>query len=375
MEKNNKFISVLKCLFFGDKDIHFIIKNDKYCSKINYQSLLIVSLVSALLTLSLFIVGFFNTYYHDQLILNGVYFLICALIFFFCLFFLKKNLKYVLVTFFGFALVAYAYALISSLVYNENEAALAIYLLLVIIPFLVFTISLLNYIATGVVSVIYIISVFYLKSTPIAIRESIITVLVFFLSNIISSITIYQKVTSLKINLKVTQESDTDSLTGLPNKRSITLKLAEYSKADAKEYLSGVIMLDLDYFKAYNDHYGHLKGDQALCLVGNSLEEISKKYQIFIGRYGGEEFVCFVNFINLNNIKHIAEEIKCSIKKLEIEFANSPDENTKYLTISYGIAIRDLEDDPLDVLSNADIELYKAKQKNKIGFYSYSNYD
>ncbi|WP_024613170.1 diguanylate cyclase [Clostridium sp. Ade.TY] len=162
-----------------------------------------------------------------------------------------------------------------------------------------------------------------------------------------------------------------DGLTGVYNHRyffDALEKALEVSKTK-KEKLS-VIFIDIDYFKNYNDLYGHQEGDKVLKKVGEILKE-SIRHRDIVARYGGEEFAIILP--NTNEI--IANEIAESIRKnIETEYfygqQNQPNGN---LTVSIGISIYpDKAKDELELIKSADDALYRAKffNKNRVETYA-----
>ncbi|AHE62740.1 GGDEF domain-containing response regulator [Borrelia parkeri] len=152
-----------------------------------------------------------------------------------------------------------------------------------------------------------------------------------------------------------------DGLTQIPNRRFFTDKFAK-SWMQALEHKNNVIvgMLDIDYFKKYNDNYGHTNGDECLRLIAKSLNKIAIKYKIDIARYGGEEFILFSVNKSLNEVIKIVSILIEDIRNLEIihEYSNI----SNFVTVSIGLA----EQIPYDsnftnIIKLADDKLYEAK--------------
>jgi diguanylate cyclase (GGDEF)-like protein len=155
----------------------------------------------------------------------------------------------------------------------------------------------------------------------------------------------------------------TDTLTGLPNKRSIEDTLTRMA-AHAGRSLSplAAIMLDLDHFKQVNDLYGHNKGDQVLAAVGTTITACLRESD-FAGRYGGEEFLLLLPDTDRAGALVTAERLRNAIAALRI-----PGED-RAVTASLGLAV--MPDDAGDsslLLRCADRALYAAKRggRNRI---------
>ena len=102
------------------------------------------------------------------------------------------------------------------------------------------------------------------------------------------------------------RQSNLDGLTGLPNRRAFDELLAQEWRRGArlKSPLS-LVMLDIDCFKQYNDHYGHIPGDEVLRQVGKALATVGRSID-FVGRFGGEEFVCLLPHTDCTGARHVA---------------------------------------------------------------------
>ena len=126
-----------------------------------------------------------------------------------------------------------------------------------------------------------------------------------------------------------------------------------------------VSILDLDYFKEYNDNYGHQKGDKCLVKVANELSKVAKKHSLFCARFGGDEFVVIYEGLNIKDIEKIAEEIHTRIGKLKIKHEYSLLAN--HVTISQGICYGTPSSKSVlwDFLSIADESLYSIKKNRK----------
>jgi diguanylate cyclase (GGDEF)-like protein len=124
-------------------------------------------------------------------------------------------------------------------------------------------------------------------------------------------------------------------------------------------------MLDIDFFKQYNDTYGHIEGDYALKAVAKVLKDTLKRPSDFVFRLGGEEFGVLFSGANESDSARLAQEICDAIRAREILHENS--KVNKYLTISIGLVCC-IADSALDdelLISGADDMLYKAKENGR----------
>jgi diguanylate cyclase (GGDEF)-like protein len=155
-----------------------------------------------------------------------------------------------------------------------------------------------------------------------------------------------------------------DHMTGLYNRRGLEVKLNELSKTAYSEHI-GIIMIDVDYFKEYNDTFGHIAGDQALTAVaGIILKEIENRGGIGC-RYGGDEFCLVMENCNAERVAEIASEIKKSLESLDIK--NPVDPRKGILTASIGNYSHEYKGGNLwGYIHQADTQLYNRKKKVRI---------
>ena len=149
----------------------------------------------------------------------------------------------------------------------------------------------------------------------------------------------------------------TDDLTQLPNFRAFRERIdIEIARALRYKERFGVLVLDLDKFKAYNDKYGHLAGNDALQRVAWVIRETVRAVD-FSARYGGEEFAVIVPLADIGALSRIAERIRANVETL------AAPENGAPLTISIGAAIFPLDGASAETLfQTADERLYEAKR-------------
>lgn len=127
------------------------------------------------------------------------------------------------------------------------------------------------------------------------------------------------------------------------------------------------MLLDIDFFKEYNDTFGHLKGDECLKLLANKLKSSIKKNTGFVSRFGGEEFLLYIFNVTDNQAVTIAERICKNIENMKIPTANTS--VSPYVTISIGISMfkPNKKFDFYDLLKEADKHLYLVKNKKRNG--------
>lgn len=160
-----------------------------------------------------------------------------------------------------------------------------------------------------------------------------------------------------------------DPLTGAGNRIALDDGLKrEMELARRHSYDLSLLMLDLDHFKAINDGFGHLVGDEVLKSVVEKIKECIRQTDICF-RYGGEEFVVLLNNANIADARLISERIRMSIEAYCLQTDNGP----LQATISCGLAILHADDDAHALMDKADKALYKAKRtgRNKVCVYEH----
>lgn len=153
-----------------------------------------------------------------------------------------------------------------------------------------------------------------------------------------------------------------DGLTGIPNRRYFDAFMEqEWRRASRTHTPLALVMLDIDHFKQFNDHYGHQAGDECLRRIGRTLGRFAQRAGDMAARYGGEEFAVILANTELPQAAEIAEEIRAAIQALDIPHEHSP--FGECLTASLGVAaIHPNRDEPPSCLIEAaDQALYAAK--------------
>jgi len=155
-----------------------------------------------------------------------------------------------------------------------------------------------------------------------------------------------------------------DALTGLPNRRQLDQALETLTRGGQRLIKPvSVLMIDIDHFKALNDHYGHPTGDTCLKHVADRLRQAARSNDL-VGRYGGEEFVALIEDADMAAATIVAEKMRKAVADLAIENAGSP---WGIVTISVGTAsaVRNQRVSGAELISLADAALYSAKRDGR----------
>ena len=155
----------------------------------------------------------------------------------------------------------------------------------------------------------------------------------------------------------------TDGLTGLHNRRYFEDRLdEEIQRSRRYDRPMSIIMIDIDFFKQFNDTCGHLKGDDVLRQLSHILQDHSRETDI-TARYGGEEFVMILPETSLESSRMLGERIRKAVD--EVVFEGEERIPAKNLTVSVGVSCLTDDEGGYDALDRADRALYKSKQAGK----------
>ena len=157
-----------------------------------------------------------------------------------------------------------------------------------------------------------------------------------------------------------------DGLTGIANRRRFEDELdKEWGRAIRTGRPLSLLMVDIDFFKRYNDSEGHLKGDECLKKVAAAIENSVRDNLDLVARYGGEEFAVIIPETDMDHALRVAERIRRAVEDLKISHPNS--EVSKFVTISVGVAtmLPKKGMDKRELIRRADTALYRAKREGR----------
>lgn len=157
-----------------------------------------------------------------------------------------------------------------------------------------------------------------------------------------------------------------DALTGLANRRLFDEYLAqEWYRQRRHHHPLSLLLIDVDNFKAYNDYYGHQRGDDCLRKIAALLQQGVRRSSDLVARYGGEEFVVVLPMLRRSEARELAERLRSSVLKAQLEHRALG--ATGYVTISIGVAsvVPCASLIPADLIAGADRALYRAKCSGK----------
>jgi diguanylate cyclase (GGDEF)-like protein len=165
--------------------------------------------------------------------------------------------------------------------------------------------------------------------------------------------------------MRLEERAGRDPLTGIANRATLDTRLREVLEEGRRtaSYCS-LLMIDIDFFKQYNDNLGHIAGDACLVKVALALSSSQLRVRDLVARYGGEEFVVVLTDTSEDAALDVARRVASAIERLQIVHPRSPNGR---VTVSIGIASQTPETsmDPLVLLEEADRALYAAKSKGR----------
>jgi diguanylate cyclase (GGDEF)-like protein len=173
---------------------------------------------------------------------------------------------------------------------------------------------------------------------------------------------------------RLEQTANTDALTGLANRRQFDeFMQCEWRRCSRRKLPLSVLIIDADNFKLFNDHYGHLAGDECLRLIATQIAAVARRPGDLAARYGGEEFVLLMPETSESGALHVANRLRTLVQELELIHEGNPP--TGMVTVSIGLATclpnapGSIRSSPADLLSAADRSLYQAKRdgRNRVG--------
>lgn len=169
------------------------------------------------------------------------------------------------------------------------------------------------------------------------------------------------------LNTELNRLATVDGLTQIANRRSFDQALdLEWQRARRQQKCLSLILCDIDYFKPYNDNYGHLAGDDCLCQVAQVLTTAVRRPTDLVARYGGEEFVLLLPDTNLDGALQVVEQIQRTMADRGLPHAYS--RAGTMLTLSFGLVCHRpmlKEHSPRELIHRADLALYEAKGKGR----------
>ncbi len=159
--------------------------------------------------------------------------------------------------------------------------------------------------------------------------------------------------------------SNIDGLTQVANRRHLDSTLnAEISRLQRSNLPLGLVMLDIDHFKSFNDHYGHGRGDECLIKVAAELSRVVNRPGDLFARYGGEEFIAILPETDAEGVRQVAEAMRAAVESIRIVHEFSPVADVVTVSLG-GISHLVTDESEEDLLEHVDKALYQAKEQGR----------
>lgn len=281
----------------------------------------------------------------------------------------KSYLMHIIYIFYFFTSIM---SLICGIVYNPNVVSSTFIGIQILFSIVVLDKNSNINISVIICGIIFIISAYLIEPWEIALYDifncAFFDIIGFIIGRNIRNI----KLKSFEMKRLLSIDSHTDSLTGVYNRKRLNRDMYNNERHAFNDW-QGAIMVDIDFFKKYNDCYGHIKGDECLVKISSCLMEFAKKYNFTCYRFGGEEFVLTTKSGDYDHLKTLAFEAVESVDRLNLKNEIVPNGN---ITISAGFAVKQLKHprDMILLINMADKALYCAKSRGRntaVGFREY----
>jgi diguanylate cyclase (GGDEF)-like protein len=243
--------------------------------------------------------------------------------------------------------------------------------LITVIVFFTFSGGFVSGIPSGIITLGYSVFFFLLRNPTLENKQKMIVICIF-IPVIVLLVGILKRKDDMKsgelivANKKLEVLANQDELTHMPNRRFLdTVFKDEYILAVKTRTPVSFVMIDIDFFKQYNDVYGHVKGDECLKKIASAISKNIKRIGDYAARYGGEEFSIVLPNTDSQGAEVICRRIQASVDSLAID--HSASSVSDIVTVSFGIAcsLSNETDTYLKLIESADRALYEAKENGR----------
>lgn len=260
--------------------------------------------------------------------------------------------------------LALFYSVVTSAFVSPEFVSVSMLALIVQIPMLFLDKSWRINLFVILITLIYLACIFPFKDRLIFLDEAVNAFAFAAIALIVGQFTRSSKLENYTMKATLRHFAYTDQLTELSNRRQLFLDFAECENPAAENTICGLGIFDVDFFKNYNDTYGHLAGDDCLKSIAKVFSDYQSNYNVHFYRYGGEEFLIVFRGYSQAHILEITDSVRRSIEGLRIKH---DDTDMGQITVSVGLAVfRENEEKRYEsLLSRADKALYAAKSRGR----------
>lgn len=362
---------ILTSWYYGGYNKVFFEANKTIIRIENAEFLVKISASAGILALLMFISTLGVTYLTNLRISYLFFNLIFWSYAFFARIVIRQKPQYSDRAFYAFMIMIYLFSYYISVIYNTDSAASTFFVFQIVLPILFlkppgeiacFSLA----VTLGFCGLSY-----QWKPLHFATSDTINALACYCIGLILTYFVINLRLNSIDRQNLLEQQRDTDVQTNLPNRRKfnhiIEQTYREFRTASKNFY---VIMMDVDYFKAYNDTYGHVQGDNCLESLGIFFHQFAKQNSIFLARYGGEEFIAIDTLHTRESVYLLCEQLVQQTAALKISNPNSP---YGIITLSAGCAgfMETNAENYMMLVNYADDALYQAKHTGRNSFVSW----
>lgn len=275
----------------------------------------------------------------------------------FLLFVQKEMRKYALLGFYTLSFLLYLLVIYLGILQYQNQPAGTALTYFAIIPLLFLDRPVRSNLILMAFYAIFVVLSFQYKGSYIGSVDLLNAFISMALGLLFGRVFLVSRLQNFEKDRQLIRDKETDILTGLPNRRKLFETLMEIEKHENTP--SGLLLIDVDNFKSYNDRHGHNVGDQCLKAFGEFLLAFETRYDLKFYRYGGEEFIAIVGDECKANLKEIADLIRTDTMKMKMDI--------EAITISIGVVScsRECLKDYEQLIYKADKALYVAKSRGR----------
>ncbi|MCE5196654.1 MAG: diguanylate cyclase [Negativicutes bacterium] len=351
--------------YYGDYNKFFFQKNKKTIRQENADSLCKVSAAAGLLALLMFFSTLRVVYLTN---LRSSYFIFNFIFWSFALFahaVIRKKPQYSGFALYAFMIMIYLFSYYISVINNSSSAASTFFVFQIALPILFLIPPGEAAVFSLIVTLGFCKLCFLWKPLDLAVSDTINGLASFCIGLILTYFVVNLRLKSIDRQALLEQQRDTDVQTNLPNRRKfnhiIEQTFREFHSSPRNFY---VLMMDVDYFKAYNDTFGHVQGDSCLESLGIIFHQFAKENSIFLARYGGEEFVAIDTLHTKEAIERLGRQLILQTAALKISHPKSP---YGIITLSAGCAglLETQAENYMMLVNYADDALYQAKHTGR----------